>query len=84
MTRARAEADSVLGADVAVLPSYAQVRKLTYLTQILEETLRLWPTAPPHPPTGNQPRHRCLDYHLPLSPEATQDPGQGRGTPRVR
>ena len=46
MSRAQAEADSVLGTDVAVLPSYAQVRKLTYIPQILEETLRLWPTAP--------------------------------------
>src|SRR5271165_591722 len=46
MARAQAEADSVLGTDIGVLPSYAQVRKLTYIAQILEETLRLWPTAP--------------------------------------
>jgi cytochrome P450 / NADPH-cytochrome P450 reductase len=46
MTRAQAEVDSVLGTDIAVLPSYAQVRKLSYVRQILEETLRLWPTAP--------------------------------------
>ena len=46
MARAEAEADSVLGTDIGVLPSYAQVRKLTYITQILDETLRLWPTAP--------------------------------------
>ena len=46
MARAQAEADSVLGTDIAILPSYAQVRKLGYITQILEETLRLWPTAP--------------------------------------
>jgi len=46
MARAQAEADSVLGTDTDVLPSYAQVRKLAYVTQILEETLRLWPTAP--------------------------------------
>jgi cytochrome P450/NADPH-cytochrome P450 reductase len=46
MTRARAETDTVFGPDVAQLPSYAQVRRLTYIRQILEETLRLWPTAP--------------------------------------
>lgn len=46
MARAQAEADSVLGTDTGVLPSYAQVRKLSYVTQVLQETLRLWPTAP--------------------------------------
>ena len=46
MARARTEVDSVLGSDIAVLPSYDQVRKLSYVRQILEESLRLWPTAP--------------------------------------
>jgi cytochrome P450/NADPH-cytochrome P450 reductase len=46
MAQAQAEADSVFGTDIDVLPSYPQVRKLTYVTQVLEETLRLWPTAP--------------------------------------
>ncbi len=46
LARAQAEADSVLGTDTGVLPSYAQVRKLAYTAQILEESLRLWPTAP--------------------------------------
>ncbi len=46
MTRAQAEADRVLGADADLLPAYPQVGKLTYIRQILEETLRLWPTAP--------------------------------------
>ena len=46
MARARAEADSVLGTDTGIMPSYPQVRKLGYITQILEESLRLWPTAP--------------------------------------
>jgi cytochrome P450/NADPH-cytochrome P450 reductase len=51
MARAHAEVDSVLGADIAVLPSYDQVRKLSYVRQILEESLRLpvplCPRAPP-------------------------------------
>jgi cytochrome P450/NADPH-cytochrome P450 reductase len=42
--RARAEVDEVLGATVS--PSFEQVHRLTYVTQILNETLRLWPTAP--------------------------------------
>jgi len=46
MARAQAEVDSVLGTDISVFPDYAQVRKLGYVNQILEETLRLWPTAP--------------------------------------
>ncbi|MDH6123500.1 cytochrome P450 [Kitasatospora sp. GP82] len=44
--RARAEVDDVLGTDPGVPPGYEQVHRLTYVTQILEESLRLWPTAP--------------------------------------
>ncbi|KJK55500.1 bifunctional cytochrome P450/NADPH--P450 reductase [Saccharothrix sp. ST-888] len=44
--RARAEVDEVLGTDPSVPPTYEQVHRLTYVRQILEETLRLWPTAP--------------------------------------
>jgi len=46
LERAYAEVDRVLGADPLVKPSYAQVSQLSYITQILKETLRLWPTAP--------------------------------------
>ena len=46
MARAQAEAEAVLGTDTDIMPSYPQVRKLGYVTQILEESLRLWPTAP--------------------------------------
>jgi cytochrome P450 / NADPH-cytochrome P450 reductase len=46
MARAQAEADRVLGEDPQVLPTAAQVGKLTFITQILDEALRLWPTAP--------------------------------------
>jgi cytochrome P450/NADPH-cytochrome P450 reductase len=44
--RARAEVDEVLGTDPTVPPSDAQLGRLTYIAQILDETLRLWPTAP--------------------------------------
>lgn len=46
LAKAYEEVDRVLGVNLAVKPTYAQVNKLTYITQILKETLRLWPTAP--------------------------------------
>ncbi|HWQ33993.1 MAG TPA: cytochrome P450 [Blastocatellia bacterium] len=46
LSRAYAEVDRVLGPDPSVKPTYAQVNQLTYVSQILKETLRLWPTAP--------------------------------------
>jgi cytochrome P450/NADPH-cytochrome P450 reductase len=46
VARAQAEVDEVLGTDLGVAPTAAQIGKLTYVTQILQETLRLWPTAP--------------------------------------
>jgi cytochrome P450/NADPH-cytochrome P450 reductase len=46
LAKAYAEVDQVLGVDAGVLPSYSQVHQLRYLSQILRESLRLWPTAP--------------------------------------
>lgn len=46
MAKAVAEVDRVLGADSSTAPSYAQVTQLDYLTKILKEALRMWPTAP--------------------------------------
>jgi cytochrome P450/NADPH-cytochrome P450 reductase len=46
LARAYDEVDRVLGSDPSRTPSYAQVNQLTYVSQILKETLRLWPTAP--------------------------------------
>lgn len=43
--RAREEVDRVLGTDPTVLPTYQELQGLTYVTQILNETLRLYPTA---------------------------------------
>lgn len=42
--RARAEIDQVWGD--APLPAYEQVARLRYVRRVLDETLRLWPTAP--------------------------------------
>jgi cytochrome P450/NADPH-cytochrome P450 reductase len=46
LARACEEVDRVLGTDLSVLPTYAQTHQVPYVSQILEETLRLWPTAP--------------------------------------
>lgn len=46
MPRAYEEVDRVLGSDLSVMPTYAQTHHLPYISQILNETLRLWPTAP--------------------------------------
>ncbi|HVG33798.1 MAG TPA: cytochrome P450 [Pyrinomonadaceae bacterium] len=44
--RAYKEVDRVLGDDFSVKPTFAQINQLTFITQILKETLRLYPTAP--------------------------------------
>ena len=44
LERARTEVDTVLGS--AAWPSFEQVQRLTYVRQVLDETLRLWPTTP--------------------------------------
>jgi cytochrome P450/NADPH-cytochrome P450 reductase len=46
LSKAYEEADRVLGRDVSVQPTLKQVNQLTYINQILLESLRLWPTAP--------------------------------------
>jgi cytochrome P450/NADPH-cytochrome P450 reductase len=46
LERGYEEVDRVPAADVNALPTYAQTHQLPYVSQILEETLRLWPTAP--------------------------------------
>ncbi|MFD9074551.1 cytochrome P450 [Streptomyces lasiicapitis] len=43
-TRAREEVDQVWGR--AETPGYEQVAKLRYVRRVLDESLRLWPTAP--------------------------------------
>ena len=46
LARAHEEVDRVLGPDPQAAPTYAQVNQLTYIGQVLKESLRLWPTAP--------------------------------------
>ncbi|MFC6582677.1 cytochrome P450 [Sulfitobacter aestuariivivens] len=46
LAKAYEEVDRVLGRDISVQPTLKQVNQLTYINQILLESLRLWPTAP--------------------------------------
>ncbi|CCE00185.1 cytochrome P450 [Bradyrhizobium sp. STM 3809] len=46
LKKAYDEVDRVFGPDVDAKPTYQQVTQLTYITQILKESLRLWPPAP--------------------------------------
>ncbi|MHC5908609.1 cytochrome P450 [Streptomyces sp. S6] len=46
LTRAQAEVDALWGDTDTPDPEYGDVGKLTYLRQVLNESLRLWPTAP--------------------------------------
>ena len=46
LEKAYEEVDRVLGRDISVEPTIKDVNQLTYIQQILSETLRLWPTAP--------------------------------------
>ncbi|MCD9195299.1 bifunctional cytochrome P450/NADPH--P450 reductase [Streptomyces albireticuli] len=46
LARAQAEVDALWGDEDAPDPGYGDVGKLTYIRQVLNESLRLWPTAP--------------------------------------
>jgi cytochrome P450 len=46
LARAQAETDAILGSDPDAEPTFDQVPKLRYLRRVLDEALRLWPTAP--------------------------------------
>ncbi|MGV9692383.1 bifunctional cytochrome P450/NADPH--P450 reductase [Streptomyces sp. NPDC003444] len=46
LARARAEVDALWGDEETPDPEYGDIGKLTYIRQVLNESLRLWPTAP--------------------------------------
>jgi unspecific monooxygenase len=46
LAKAQEEVDRVLGPDRDVEPTFEQVAKFRYLRRVLDEGLRLWPTAP--------------------------------------
>ncbi|OSP27702.1 cytochrome P450 [Streptomyces sp. 13-12-16] len=78
--RARAEVDRVWGD--AVAPGYEQVAKLRYVRRVLDESLRLWPTAPAFAREatrdtvlgGEHPMRRGA-WTLVLTPMLHRDPG---------
>lgn len=46
LARAHEEVDRILGPDREVEPTFEQVAKFRFLRRVLDEGLRLWPTAP--------------------------------------
>jgi len=46
LKKAYEEVDRVLGADIDAKPTFQQVTQLHYISQILKESLRMWPPAP--------------------------------------
>jgi len=46
LKKAYDEVDRVLGPDIDARPTFQQVTQLSYITQVLKESLRLWPPAP--------------------------------------
>jgi cytochrome P450 len=44
--KAQTEADAILGRDPDAKPTFEQIAKFRYIRRVLDETLRLWPTAP--------------------------------------
>lgn len=46
LARAQAEVDALWGDAADPEPEYGDIGKLTYIRQVLNESLRLWPTAP--------------------------------------
>jgi cytochrome P450 len=46
LAQAQAETDAILGSDPDAEPTFEQVPKFRYIRRVLDESLRLWPTAP--------------------------------------
>lgn len=81
LRQARAETDSILGPDPEAVPTFEQVAKFRYLRRVLDESLRLWPTAPafarsPRVATriGDGIPMRPEDWAVILLPQVHRDP----------
>ncbi|WP_265444421.1 cytochrome P450 [Flexivirga meconopsidis] len=79
--RAAAETDEILGADPDATPTFEQVAKFRYLRRVLDEGLRLWPTAPgfargPRSDTtiGDRYQMRSTDWCIVMATAAHRDP----------
>ncbi|WP_424217139.1 bifunctional cytochrome P450/NADPH--P450 reductase (plasmid) [Streptomyces sp. BI20] len=83
LARARAEVDALWGDTDRPEPAYGDIGRLGYLRQVLDESLRLWPTAPafalePIADTtlGGYPVRRGESLMV-LTPALHRDPGWG-------
>ena len=56
LAKAYDEVDSVLGGDLSSAPTYEQVKQLRYVSQVLKESLRLWPSVPTFTRHAYEPR----------------------------
>jgi unspecific monooxygenase len=81
LARAHAEVDAVLGSDPDAAPTFEQIPKFRFLRRVLDEGLRLWPTAPgyarsPREVTTLSTGHvmRPQDWALVLLPVVHRDP----------
>ena len=82
--RAQAEVDRVWGPDDGTAPAYQQVTKLRYVRRVIDESLRLWPTAPAFSREaradtvlGGRYRMRAGAWALVLTPMLHRDPAWG-------
>lgn len=80
LAEAQAETDAILGSDPGAEPSFEQVPRFRQIRRVLDETLRLWPTAPaftrsPHADTviGDGYRMRPQDWATVLLPLIHRD-----------
>lgn len=81
LAQAHAEVDGILGPDRDVEPAFEQVAKFRFLRRVLDEGLRLWPTAPaysrsPREVTTLSTGHvmRPQDWALVVLPMVHRDP----------
>ncbi|MGZ6743787.1 MAG: cytochrome P450 [Nocardioides sp.] len=81
LAAAQAETDAILGPDPDAEPTFEQVAKFRYVRRVLDEALRLWPTAPGFARTPrSQPQQvggytmRPGDWAIVLLPMVHRDP----------
>jgi cytochrome P450 len=81
LAQAQAESDAILGPDLGAEPTFEQVSKFRHIRRVLDEALRLWPTAPgftrsPNADTviGGRYLMRTQDWATVLIPLIHRDP----------
>jgi cytochrome P450 len=81
LAEVRGETDAILGTDPDLEPTFEQVPKFRHIRRVLEEALRLWPTAPaftrsPNADTviGDRYPMRTHDWATVLIPLIDRDP----------